>query len=696
MTTGISRTERIEKKSIEAIIAMNASVQRIRLFSASNPSTVGFVENAYDVLQAIFKEADAFIIEKTSQGIRLHGQSLSEAEQRKTQVTGFFDLIFSFDLQSVAFGKGITREELSRFLEIISQKPENLKEGGLEAEIEDLDHIHLDGKKALEASAQTAGAIDTQNLAPMICTLQDLLDEDSRGDVCKHLGDAVLAKGLSVIRNLLSQKNEAPMAAELNRYIVEKMDEAALENLLKEVAAARLEPSSDPEREAAAKQLYRNIHAVPRGKEVYNRLSYSEHLKMKTGLEQIIKKDFSVYSDSDVMIGLPGAIERFLAKENDKNAPAILDKMADAILEAEPDVRKQIAENLPPVLDLLIVTSQLDTLLRMSYKLVGWIRQETIWSSGYEEVCFRMETLARTLIEDGRFDNCRHILKIFNAICTGKLEKPSEMKDLACGILERIASGDFVQSLTEDLRAQSEDKRKEATDRLSLLGVGSLDRLLNRLRESESRTERSRILRVIYGIGNAAVPALEREIKKTEIPWYYIRNLILLLGKVGNESQVKTLRPFLEYEDDRVQRETLNSLFNFSGEESRKMVLDALYRIDDQLKLNVAGMLGAWKDQSAVQPLIRLFESEALAASEVRDELALKICNALGSIGSSEATPLINWIEEILEQKRKPPVMNKGDSEAIRSALKSALENIRQNGAEKKKDESGRSKGEAS
>ncbi len=672
----------METKAIEAIIAMNASVQRIRLFSASNPSTVGFLENAFDALQTIFDETDDFVIEKTAQGIRLNDRSLSESEQRKTQVTGFFEHLFSFDVQSVAFVKGITREALSRFLEIISQKPENVKEGGLQAGIEDIDHIHLDGKKALKDSTGTAGTLDAEDLIPMICTLQDLLDEDGRKAVCQHLGDALLTKEPSLIRTFLSQKNAAPMAADINRYIIENMDEKALENLLKEVVADRSEPAPEPEKGASVEQLYQNIRAVSRGKEVYERLSHSEHRKMKTGLERIIKKDFSVYSEADVMEGLPGTLERFLARENDKNAPAILDKMADAILEAGPDVQKQIAEHLPPVLDLLIVTSQLDTALRMSYKLVGWIRQETHWSRGYEAVSLQMEELARTLIKDERFDNCRHILKIFNAICTGKLQKPHEMKDLACGILGRIASGNFLQSLIEDLQASSEDKRKEATDRLSLLGVGAMDRLLERLRKSESRTERSRILRVIYGIGVSAVPAMEQEIEKPEIPWYYIRNLILLLGKVGNESHVKTLQPFLDYPDDRVKRETLNSLFHFGGEESRKQVLDALPRIDDRLKLNVVGMVGTWKEKGAVQPLLRLFESEELAASEVRDELALKICNALKSIGSVEAAAPI---EEILEQKRKPRVIEKGDGEAIRNGLTSALESIRENRAQQKK-----------
>jgi len=187
---------------------------------------------------------------------------------------------------------------------------------------------------------------------------------------------------------------------------------------------------------------------------------------------------------------------------------------------------------------------------------------------------------------------------------------------------------EFMDSNTE--------RRRKGGMILSMLGAAAAQSLLTLLKNSENRYERARILKVISDIGRAAMPCMEEQIRQGT-PWFYMRNLILLFGKMGNSSHLDILLPFLRNKDLRVRRECLNTIFLIGGDTREDIFLSLFPEADDQMKIDTVKFLGRMKSSKAVPPLLALLESRPLVPSRRRNALEESICMALGSIGTEEA-----------------------------------------------------------
>jgi HEAT repeat protein len=187
--------------------------------------------------------------------------------------------------------------------------------------------------------------------------------------------------------------------------------------------------------------------------------------------------------------------------------------------------------------------------------------------------------------------------------------------------------------------------RNEAGGILVMLAEFSINRLLYLLKESEESSERILLLNLIPEIGPAAAPAVIGMIKQ-DTPWYYVRNLVRLLGKIGSEEHAKFLAQLLAYDDYRVQREALKSIGNIGGSQRGEILLDAMTECADRIKSNIVTTLGSLKYRDAVKPLIVLFRSKLMASEEVKVDLQEKICLALGHIGDREALPFLTDISK--------------------------------------------------
>ncbi len=239
-------------------------------------------------------------------------------------------------------------------------------------------------------------------------------------------------------------------------------------------------------------------------------------------------------------------------------------------------------------------------------------------------------------------------------------------------MLEAIADNDILEHLLKEFRFNQENKREQASRTMVFLAEYAADPLLNLLKDSQHRSERARILQLISDIGPAALPALIQRIQEGK-PWFFMRNLILLFGKVGNESHLEMVKPFLVYDDYRVQREVLNCIYSIGGNQRESIFSAILSDAGDQLKADAVGMLGAMECRAAVPMMIQILETKTLMTSKARNELEEKICNVLGNLMAQEAIPCLVGVSE----PKKGVLSKRNYSEKVQLAAQRALEKIR-------------------
>jgi hypothetical protein len=151
------------------------------------------------------------------------------------------------------------------------------------------------------------------------------------------------------------------------------------------------------------------------------------------------------------------------------------------------------------------------------------------------------------------------------------LERASQASAAAEPVWERITAPETVRRL-----AQVEPPDLATLDRvLPRLAPPAFEPLLDVLAASESRTTRrgllDRLLHAPADIGPAVAARLDGD-----VPWYVVRNLLIVLDALPSLPPGFTAAPFTTHADARVRREALKLALKASGTEREPALLGAL------------------------------------------------------------------------------------------------------------------------
>ncbi len=363
---------------------------------------------------------------------------------------------------------------------------------------------------------------------------------------------------------------------------------------------------------------------------------------LESELKAFLKGDKQAFEDKNALEALPDHIQRWLDASDLMSAEIAAKRLGESLLSEDASFLPDIARAVSRVGDRLLARREMTLFYQLSHRVVIWIILEARLSPTYERICDQFRELVAHLILNSQFAESDHILETFYIIRTGKLKKSQEIQNLAARLLDDVATDEVLDILLDEFQTNARGKRSPAVDCLLHLGTASAGPLLGLLRWSPSRYERARILQILSFIGPQAIPALTREIGK-EQPWFYTRNMVQLIGKVGKARHMTILQPLLNHKDLRVQREALHAIHRLGGDKSESIALSILPGADERLKPDIARVLGAVKSRNAVAELLRILHSDTV--QEVED-LGASVCEALGQIGSTEAVPTLNRIIE--------------------------------------------------
>jgi len=347
--------------------------------------------------------------------------------------------------------------------------------------------------------------------------------------------------------------------------------------------------------------------------------------------------------DNPLMKNLPDIILQLYLQGNDNNANQIITQLIQGLYTEKQDIQSEITHVLTKISRKLDSEGLVPATTRLSRKLTKWINRETSLTPNYEKFSFELQAIATSLIEKEQFQKSKHILETYSHNHSGKTERNENIQLFSGKIIENIASDNIVNLLMQKPPTDDEKTHDLMIECMSLLMPASVEKMLDRLRDVQDMSERVRIMKVLSEIDTVPSEILTSRIIKGG-PWYYIRNLVKLLGQFGGEDTIAPLQTLLSHDHVRVKQETLNTIYLIGGGKREEIFINALETADDDLKINIVAFLGALQSEKAVDPLIQILESRKFITSKAKSELEEKVCAALGKIGSPFAIPVLKSI----------------------------------------------------
>jgi len=532
---------------------------------------------------------------------------------------------------------------------------------------------HITGKKGVVPDSEIS-----EDVVFMIRALDKIADRVNKENISGQAAKIIADMDIEIISAVLIQGIDELIQGGVFDQIINEIDDEKFEDVAANIKRIGDEISAGDQKYAhsdieSVRQTYKNMMNSDKGRRKRNRIEEriaSEEekiIQLRDTVGHILEWDEETFFDEKTMQSLPAVVERLFVREKSGTAEAIIDRLGDGLLNENPDIRIRASETLISIVSDLTSEERANTVRKLLDMLIRWIEYETIVTPAYEQTCAELQRLAQTMIQSGSFAECRPILAVFNNIHSGKIKKDDAIQAISGGMLGKIATEDLLDILFKEFETNKQNKRNEAGHNLSRLGTAPLDRLLETLLKSRDSAERIRVLQLISEIGDVAISVLTERIEKGG-PWYFMRNLVYLMGRVGGEEQAELLEPFLVDEHPQVREEALKSIHNIGGKYRTNILLSALSMADDQMKIGIVDMLGSMKDSASVYPLLELLKSKPLITSKVRGELEEKSCVALGSIGSQEAIPALMAIREqrgLLSVRRYNPKVKMAAGKAL-------------------------------
>jgi HEAT repeat protein len=563
-------------------------------------------------------------------------------------------LVASLDIRDDEIVKYITAEDPNAILD-----PQKIKEMAQDPEW--VSRIFQSGMNNIFSRAGTASSAKlSKSMFNMLFAVDDISVNSDQGKVSHLIAGYISDMNPELIAMTLAQNIESLLGSQLFGDIVSRMDSEKFERVVGMIGqildrvGKKMDSSSDP-RIAYMQQAYDNMMSSERGIELQKRIQEikareeEEHNRRITDLREtgssILNNLEQGILDERIATSFDDIIQDLFAVGENEIAEELIDRLSNELFNYDVDIRIQVSEALVKALDSLSVKKRREILNRLSTKLINWIKFETKYTDAYRALCSHLSDLAQSQIQDQQFMDSHPIIETFRLIVSKELEKNEEISSAASDTLREIASDEILNILIQDFLADRNNKRSEAGQILVLMVDLSINRLLDIMKESEDSSERILILNLIPDMGTAAAPAVLERLDQ-DPPWYYMRNLVRLLGRIGSDEHAKIVAPHLFHSDYRVQREAVKSMSQIGGRSKAEILLNALPDFDDRIKAGVVTVLGTLKYRNAVKPLIELFKSKLTLPEDIKVDLQEKICLALGNIGDKGALPFLKGVRK--------------------------------------------------
>ena len=185
---------------------------------------------------------------------------------------------------------------------------------------------------------------------------------------------------------------------------------------------------------------------------------------------------------------------------------------------------------------------------------------------------------------------------------------------------------------------QTEPIASQLTRLLSLLGQPAARHLVYCLGQEEDRVKRYKLLDALRAIGSKAELPLREALAAPE--WYLVRNVVSLLGDLGEASAFDDVALTLSHKDARVRRMAAKALGQLDAGRAVPLLIEALPKADPNTLIELVTQLGELKDPMAVSPLVELLQDGKASGADA-EKLRQAVLESLGAIGSPEVVPVL-------------------------------------------------------
>lgn len=326
----------------------------------------------------------------------------------------------------------------------------------------------------------------------------------------------------------------------------------------------------------------------------------------------------------------------------------VLHTLSDGSCHSDRSIRERSIMVLSVFIGIVMQNNSNDFDDTFSMILVRWLKEEQEFLTGFEIICNQLQQQVRKVLDDRQWVKAENLLIVLYQISAGILTKPAIIKTVVNRTLNQLATEELITRLLEEYLTPENDNQDVAESLLIHLGVKSLSQLVKALSLEEDAERRYLLLELLPN--NQQVYKIMREQLQGDVPWYVVRNAVLIFSRESSEENYQFIREYIDYPDMRVQQQVISGIWKMGGRDMVLRLLDILLYVDDGLKMQLINQLGQMKKEPVIGlGFVYLLNNRHTFGRITKDELELNLCEHLGSYPLVEVEDVL---AEVVEDSR--------------------------------------------
>ena len=255
----------------------------------------------------------------------------------------------------------------------------------------------------------------------------------------------------------------------------------------------------------------------------------------------------------------------------------------------------------------------------------------------YRSLATELERSFPEFILQGQYISTEEALEVFARHLDPATGKSVEQRQVAREILLRFCNQHTLREVVRNLAGKPRTQIDAATRIFQSLGPMAIPALLEALSQETSRPVRLHLVRMLSAMGDAALPEIQKHLRDQR--WFFVRNLVWIIGEIGDPRFARYLGLIADHEDLRVRREVIKALAKLGGAKAAEILVGALSDTDEEIQLIAIRGLGHSGVAGPVPELHTMLQLPNLRGQNTDFIQAAAV--ALGQIGDVDALPAL-------------------------------------------------------
>ena len=617
----------------ETVIELNISRKNVSIYPPGHIQITRSIDRAFEILQKLFEIRSEMTLGVAKDTLLVGHDYL---DQRNPVYRDFALSMNQQGIAAVTFVRGLDKEQLIRFHRIISTKPEDIVTmGGIEkvminaavpnirVQAIDFDSLHLTEeaeifkpqvktvergsksreKAALGAAGARAGAGIWQDFVSHLASgtiagqgqggvsLKDAEQIDP-SELAKLLNERKLDPGAAIQSYDRTISSYMRGAAEKQLTSEQSVTLASLNNLLKDLnpelrkqfLSVAFNRVSDNAQSPVAEEVVGGFtddmviemlgQANAEGKQISPTLAgLVQRLSMAKPHAAPASQAASAGVQEKAAGGLvvPAMQPEHMQKLFDREAyEQYVSKDYDALL-------KNLSVDVGPKLEGFPIDEYVKTLedahldFQIGRALLAFM-EEKLDEEDYREFAGKLITIVPQFLETGNFELLWDISETLRRHGTDKPVKG--IRESAIEARKIFLDADFRAKALNAFELWMRDKGPEAAGLILSLGPETIPGLVDIFSKDETVGGRRVVFNLLCQFGDKAV--LEAQTRLRDPRPYFVKNLLMLIRRVGTPSSIPYVKQLLRHKDQTVRMEALSTLLKFKDPGAIKLLREAL------------------------------------------------------------------------------------------------------------------------